>query len=78
MQIREERLLFFILPSSAIALFVFLVFVGAFSYEGGNRIDPYSDSYSFSNNYLSDLGRLKTKVGPGKSEFSFSQQASFS
>ena len=63
MQTKEERLLFFILPSSAIVLFVFLVFVGAFSYEGGNRIDPYSDGYSFSNNYLSDLGRLKTVAG---------------
>ena len=63
MQTKEERLLFFILPSSAIVLFVFLVFVGAFFYEGGNRIDPYSDGYSFSNNYLSDLGRLKTVAG---------------
>ena len=30
----KGRLLFFILPSVAIALFILLVFVGALSYEG--------------------------------------------
>ena len=59
----KERLLFFILPSFAILLFVLLVFVGAFSYEGGNRLDHDSVGYSFSNNYLSDLGRLRTVSG---------------
>ena len=59
----KERLLFFILPSFAILIFVLLVFAGAFSYEGGNRLDHNSIGYSFSNNYLSDLGRLRTVSG---------------
>ena len=63
MRTKKERLLFFILPSIAIALFILLVFVAAFAYEGGNRINPESVGYSFSNNYLSDLGRLKTVAG---------------
>ena len=63
MRKKEERLLFFILPSAAIILFISLVFVAAFAYEGGNRLDSQSVGYSFSNNYLSDLGRLKTVAG---------------
>ena len=59
----KERLLFFILPSSAIVLFIFLVIMGAISYEGGHRLDLNSEGYSFSNNYLSDLGRIKTVAG---------------
>ena len=59
----KERLLFFILPLAAIVVFVVLVFTGAFAYEGGNRLDHSSVGYSFSNNYLSDLGRLKTVSG---------------
>ena len=59
----KERLLFFILPSFAILAFVLLVFAGAFSYEGGNRLDHNFVGYSFANNYLSDLGRLRTVSG---------------
>lgn len=59
----KERLLFFILPSSAIVLFILLVIMGALSYEGGHRLDLNSEGYSFSNNYLSDLGRIKTVAG---------------
>ena len=59
----KERLLFFILPSSAIVLFIFLVMVGAISYEGGHRLNLNSEGYSFSNNYLSDLGRVNTVAG---------------
>ena len=59
----KERLLFFILPSAAIVLFIFLVIMGAMSYQGGHRLDPNSEGYSFSNNYLSDLGRIKTVAG---------------
>ena len=59
----KERLLFFILPSAAIVLFIFLVIMGAMSYEGGHRLDLNSEGYSFSNNYLSDLGRIKTVAG---------------
>ena len=59
----KERLLFFILPSAAIVLFIFLVIIGAMSYEGGHRLDIDSEGYSFSNNYLSDLGRIQTVAG---------------
>ena len=59
----KERLLFFILPSAAIVVFIFLVIIGAMSYEGGHRLDLYSEGYSFSNNYLSDLGRIQTVAG---------------
>ena len=59
----KERLLFFILPSVAIVVFIFLVIMGAMSYEGGHRLDLNSEGYSFSNNYLSDLGRIKTVAG---------------
>ena len=59
----KERLLFFILPSAAIVLFIFLVIMGAMSYQGGHRLDLNSEGYSFSNNYLSDLGRIKTVAG---------------
>ena len=59
----KERLLFFILPSLAIVLFILLVMLGAMSYEGGHRLDLNSEGYSFSNNYLSDLGRIKTVAG---------------
>jgi hypothetical membrane protein len=60
---KRGRLLFFILPSAAIAIFILLVFLGALSYSGGNRLDINSDGYSFSNNYLSDLGRVKSLAG---------------
>ena len=59
----KERLLFFDLPSAAIVVFIFLVIMGAMSYEGGHRLDLNSEGYSFSNNYLSDLGRIKTVAG---------------
>lgn len=59
----KERLLFFILPSAAIVVFIFLVIIGAMSYEGGHRLDLDSEGYSFSNNYLSDLGRIQTVAG---------------
>jgi len=59
----KEKLLFFTLPSIAIITFVLLVIVGAIFYEGGSKLDSNSVGYSFSNNYLSDLGRLKTVSG---------------
>ena len=59
----KENSLFFILPLIAIITFVLLVVTGALAYEGGNRLDHHSVGYSFSNNYLSDLGRLKTVSG---------------
>jgi|TARA_B110000914_G_scaffold116290_1_gene101672 hypothetical membrane protein len=63
----KERLLFFILPSVAISLFILLVIIGALSYEGGNRLDQNSSGYSFTNNYLSDLGRIKSVAGHNNS-----------
>ena len=59
----KERLLFFVLPSAAVVIFIFLVIMGAMSYHGGHRLDLNSEGYSFSNNYLSDLGRIKTVAG---------------
>ena len=59
----KERLLFFVFPTVAIALFILLVIIGALFYEGGNRIDQNSLGYSFANNYLSDLGRIKSVAG---------------
>ena len=59
----KERILFFILPSFAICAFIIFVIVGALSYKGGNNLDQNSIGYSFANNYLSDLGRLKSVAG---------------
>lgn len=59
----KERILFFILPSFAICAFIIFVIIGALSYKGGNNLDQNSIGYSFANNYLSDLGRLKSVAG---------------
>jgi len=59
----KERILFFILPSIAICAFIIFVIIGALSYKGGNNLDQNSIGYSFANNYLSDLGRLKSVAG---------------
>ena len=58
-----EKTLFFILPLIGILLFIILVFLSAFTYDGGNKLNPNASGYSFSNNYLSDLGRAKTHNG---------------
>ena len=59
----KERILFFVLPSFAICSFIIFVIIGALSYKGGNNLDQNSIGYSFANNYLSDLGRLKSVAG---------------
>ena len=59
----KERILFFILPSFAICAFIIFVIIGALSYKGGNNLDQNSIGYSFANNYLSDLGRMKSVAG---------------
>ena len=59
----KERILFFILPSFAICAFIVFVIIGALSYKGGNNLDQNAIGYSFANNYLSDLGRMKSVAG---------------
>ena len=59
----REKTLFFILPLLGILLFIMLVFLSALTYQGGNKLDPDASGYSFSKNYLSDLGRAKTHSG---------------
>jgi len=58
-----ENLLFFILPILSIIIFIICVLLGALAYEGGNRLDLNASGYSFSNNFLSDLGRIKSISG---------------
>ena len=52
-----EYNLFIILPIVSILVFISLVTLAMVSYDGGNAIDNFSYGYSFSTNYLSDLGR---------------------
>ena len=52
-----EYNLFIYLPIFSILLFVLLVSIAMLAYDGGNALDHYSNGYSFSLNYLSDLGR---------------------
>ena len=52
-----EYILFIILPIVSILIFVLLVSIAMITYDGGNAIDNFSYGYSFSINYLSDLGR---------------------
>ena len=52
-----EYNLFIILPIVSIIVFISLVTLAMMTYDGGNAIDNFSLGYSFSLNYLSDLGR---------------------
>jgi len=52
-----EYNLFIILPILSILVFISLVSIAMLTYNGGNAIDHDSQGYSFSLNYLSDLGR---------------------
>ena len=58
-----ENLLFFILPILSIVIFIICVLLGALTYDGGNSLELNAPCYSFSNNYLSDLGRIKSLSG---------------
>ena len=58
-----ENLLFFILPILSIVIFIICVLLGALTYDGGNSLELNAPGYSFSNNYLSDLGRIKSISG---------------
>ena len=52
-----EYNLFIILPILSILVFISLVSIAMLTYNGGNAIDYDSHGYSFSSNFLSDLGR---------------------
>ena len=50
--------LFITLPLVSIGIYIFLLAVAMVSYNGGNTIDHHEIGYSFSLNFLSDLGRV--------------------
>lgn len=60
---RELRIPFFIFTIVGCILFLILIVIGMFLYKGGTKFDPSSVGYSFFENYLSDLGRVKTYDG---------------
>ncbi len=55
--------LFITLPLASIVLYIFLLAAAMVSYNGGNTIDHYGIGYSFSLNFLSDLGRANGYAG---------------
>ena len=55
--------LFITLPLASIVLYIFLLAAAMVSYNGGNTIDHHGIGYSFSLNYLSDLGRVSGYAG---------------
>jgi len=59
--------LFITLPLASIGLYIFFLVVAMVSYNGGNTIDHYGIGYSFSLNYLSDLGRDSGYAGQDNS-----------
>ena len=55
--------LFITLPLASIVLYIFLLAAAMVSYNGGNSIDHHGIGYSFSLNFLSDLGRASGYAG---------------
>ena len=55
--------LFITLPLASIGLYIFLMAAAMVSYNGGNSMDHYGIGYSFSLNFLSDLGRANGYAG---------------
>ena len=55
--------LFITLPLASIVLYIFLLAAAMVSYNGGNTIDHHGIGYSFSLNFLSDLGRASGYAG---------------
>jgi hypothetical membrane protein len=49
-------------PIVSVFLFIVTIFISAFLYHGGTPFD-YSSDYSFTHNFLSDLGRAETFAG---------------
>jgi hypothetical protein len=50
----------------ACALFVALTFAAMLAYPGGTYADPATAGFSFWNNFFSDLGRTRTRLGGGQ------------
>ena len=59
--------LFITLPLASIGLYIFLLAAAIVSYNGGNSIDYHGIGYSFSLNFLSDLGRYSGYAGQDNS-----------
>ena len=60
---KYHSLFFFILPGLSVSIFITLVIFGSLNYNGGTFKNPDLEHYSFSQNYLSDLGRYSTYSG---------------
>ena len=60
---KYHNLLFFILPVAGVLIFIALVLFASINYNGGTYKNPDLEYYSFSQNYLSDLGRYDTYSG---------------
>ena len=59
--IKNSQLIVLIsLPRICLALFVVLQIISMATYSGGTLFDPASPGYSFSRNFLSDLGRCQS------------------
>ena len=48
------------IPRLILSLFIILQIISMISYPGGTFFDPQSEGYSFTRNFLSDLGRTKS------------------
>ena len=59
--------LFITLPLTSIGVYIFLLAVAMVSYDGGNSIEHHGIGYSFSLNFLSDLGRASGYAGQDNS-----------
>ena len=59
--------LFITLPLASIGLYIFFLIVAMVSYNGGNTINHHGIGYSFSLNFLSDLGRASGYAGQDNS-----------
>tara|TARA_B100000029_G_scaffold420829_1_gene426849 strand:+ start:196 stop:903 length:708 start_codon:yes stop_codon:yes gene_type:complete len=59
--------LFITLPLASIGLYILLLVVSMVFYNGGNTVDHHGLGYSFSLNFLSDLGRASGYAGQDNS-----------
>lgn len=60
---RWSRRLVFDAVVLSCALFVGLTFAAMLAYPGGTYADPATQGFSFTNNFFSDLGRTRTRLG---------------
>ena len=63
MKIQNWREMSFLLVIISIIQYLILTTIAMFFYTGGNAINPSAQSYSFSANFISDLGRTKSISG---------------